>query len=982
MNDGAVTDENQQLVTPDSDSELSREEMLETIKKLQKENRQLNRKISLLQKKIDSADIAAQANKVIEDIRSLEQKKLEKYMKLLLEHSQIAIIMLDEGGRLAYCTNEFLRLAGIASFGLVNGRVLSDVFSFLGSDVIRNGAVTKFEEIKKSLQPITINTKIWFPANPTERLYTVHMTPITENGVFDGGIISCHDTTELRNAESEERTRLMLDSTPLACLLWTAKGRLIGWNKTTTELLGFKDEEMNADSFFDRCVEVQDDGVESPVKWNNLIREALDKGSVQTEWNCLINNDEMLPLDATFVRMPWKDSFRVAVYAADLRELRKREMAVRKANEENRMLEIEAKTADAASKAKSDFLATMSHELRTPMNVIIGMSELIPIENLNEKQKNFFYEIQNMSKTLLNLINDILDFSKIEAGKLDILPVHYSIRSQLDTVTSMFRFIAEKKWLKFSSYIADDVPDVLYGDEIRLRQILTNIISNAVKYTHEGSVGVTIGKTMKNGRAYMEIRVKDTGIGIREEDKERLFASFQQVDARKNRGIVGTGLGLAICKKLVDMMEGYIDIESEYGKGSVFIVLLPLVEGDAALLQLDRLDYAQNICNFAMARKDTPVKILVVDDMIENLTVAAGFLELHGIDADTALSGEEALKKVRNTRYDLLFMDQMMPEMDGLDTTRHIRALAETTGDKWFANMPVIALSANVESGAFQKFIEAGMNDSISKPIDSNMLNNKLASWLPPEKIEMCGKPQTVYDRGQRGKPSSEGDSVFEQLRALDCIDLDDGLQHTGSVPSYLKVIRQYCLGFEKSTLVLQQILEENDVRTYHVKVHALKGIFATLGVSALSKWAEKLEFASADEGTGGEGFSEICMEETTPFINECKAFFDRLPGELKSERTEKEPVKSTNGDKTLVTQKLKELKKALKTGHANSVNELVAELCGLSVDQETDGFISEVSRLSADFDYDIALKKIKEFLDGRKNKKFEANHSRDRRFA
>lgn len=525
----------------------------------------------------------------------------------------------------------------------------------------------------------------------------------------------------------------------------------------------------------------------------------------------------------------------------------------------------------------------------------------------------------------------------------------------------MFRLMAEKKYLTFSSYIADDVPDVLYGDDTRLRQILTNIISNAVKYTRQGYVGVTIGKTIKNNKAYLDMRIKDTGIGIRDEDKSKLFDSFQQFDARKNRGIVGTGLGLAICKKLVDMMEGSIGVESEYGKGSVFTVLFPLVEGDAAQLSLDRLSGLQDICNFVMVKKDNTVKTLVVDDMPENLTVAAGFLELHGIDVDTALSGEEALNKVRNARYDILFMDQMMPEMDGLDTTRYLRALAETTGDRWFTSVPIIALSANVESEAFQKFIEAGMNDSISKPIDSNLLNSKLAGWLPPEKIEFVSRPRTVYGRGQRKKQYR--DSVFEQLGTIDLIDLEEGLKHTGSVSSYLKVIRQYCFGFEKSTLALRKILEENDIKVYHTKVHALKGIFATLGVMSLSKWAGKLEFASADGN-----FSGTCLEETEPFIKECEAFFDRLPDALKADITEEAQVRNVKGDEIFFLKKINELKKTLETGHANSINELIAGLRKLSFDEKNEGFIREVSRLSADFDYDIALQKIKELLDDREN--------------
>ena len=274
-----------------------------------------------------------------------------------------------------------------------------------------------------------------------------------------------------------------------------------------------------------------------------------------------------------------------------------------------------------------------------------------------------------------------------------------------------------------------------------------------------------------------------------------------------------------------------------------------------------------------------------------------------------------------------------------------------------------------MESGAFQKFIGAGMNDSISKPIDSNMLNSKLAVWLPPEKIEFIGHPKTVYGKGEDRNRSHDDDPVFKQLGALDCIELEDGLQHTGSASSYLKVIRQYCLGFKKSTLDLQEILEKNDVKTYHIKVHALKGVFAVLGVKKLSKWAEKLEFASEDdESTAYGGFSVVCLEETAPFIKECTEFFNRLPAELKTGGTEEAAVKNAGGDITFLMQKLNELEKALESGYANSINELIGGLCKLSFDEKIDDFIRELSRLSADFDYDIALQKIKEFLDGRKN--------------
>jgi CheY-like chemotaxis protein/anti-sigma regulatory factor (Ser/Thr protein kinase) len=595
------------------------------------------------------------------------------------------------------------------------------------------------------------------------------------------------------------------------------------------------------------------------------------------------------------------------------------------------------------------------------MNVIIGMSELMPVENLTEKQKNFFWEIQNMSKTLLKLINDILDFSKIEAGKLDIVPTHYSVRTLLDTVYSMLSFIAEKKGLEFNARVACDVPDVLYGDEIRVRQILTNIVSNSIKYTHEGSINIDICKIKKKGKPYLKTRIKDTGIGIKKEDIPRLFGAFQQFDVRKNRGIVGTGLGLAICKKLVDMMGGVIEVESGYGKGSVFTVLLPLVEGDAALLKADRLYSVKKAGDFVTAKENADVKVLVVDDMPENLTVASGFLALHNIKADTALSGGEALEKVKKTRYDLVFMDQMMPEMDGLDAARYIRGLEEKTGDSWFGKMPIIALSANAVQGAVEKFIEAGMNDSINKPIEAKMLNSKLTLWLPPEKIE----------HGVERKTGAKDDEypIFEQLRKINAIDLEDGLQHTGSASSYIKVIKQYCSGFETSTLALSEILEKKDIDEYHIKIHALKGVFATLGVVSLSNWAEKLEFAAVDAKAANSGFPETCIAETAPFIEKCKAFFDSLPAAVKPESAVgKKDIKKDSGDASFVLRKLEELKAAFETGYTNSINEICDELGKLSFDEKTDSFIGELSRLAADFDYCIAEQKIGEFLNAGKN--------------
>jgi CheY-like chemotaxis protein len=524
----------------------------------------------------------------------------------------------------------------------------------------------------------------------------------------------------------------------------------------------------------------------------------------------------------------------------------------------------------------------------------------------------------------------------------------------------MFMFVARKKGLDFSLFIADDVPDVLYGDEIRVRQILTNIISNAVKYTRNGFVNVTINKVIMDGKYYLDAKIKDSGIGIKPEDKSKLFAAFQQLDTRKNHGIMGTGLGLAISKKLTDIMGGSINVESEYGKGSVFKVLLPIVEGDP-----NKLPAAAKNYDFVIVKDGECLNALVVDDMIENITVAKGFLELHGIEVDAALSGEEALKAVADKRYSIIFMDHMMPEMDGVDTSRRIRAMAEETGDPWFGNVPIIALSANVVTNILEKFKTAGMNDFIGKPIDSSVLNGKLAIWLPREKILFGGQPASKCGMFLNGSRISKEkwldeayeESVFVRLGGVEGINLKDGIAHTGGPLPYIKVMRQFCSGFDKSIATLQKLLEENDTKAYHIKIHALKGIFATLGVRALSEWAHRLEIASSEDSVGG--FPEICQRETTLFLKECKAFFDRLPDELKT----KEKKDKKKGDKENLAPRLIELESAFENGHANSINDIIKELRGLSFDEKTDGFISELSRLSADFDYDIAAQKTKDYL-------------------
>ncbi|MCD8349620.1 MAG: ATP-binding protein [Planctomycetaceae bacterium] len=376
--------------------------------------------------------------------------------------------------------------------------------------------------------------------------------------------------------------------------------------------------------------------------------------------------------------------------------------------------EYEKKRAEEMAKARTQFFATMSHELRTPMNAIVGIADILMAEDMPERQKGFVKDIKSSSESLLVIIDDILDVSRLDAGKLSLVPASFNLWRMLENVASLTEYLARDKNLVFTLHRDQGVPEYVVADEVRLRQILVNLLGNAVKFTPAGSVSLIV--TAQGDE--LRFDVADTGIGIRGEDREALFDAFRQVDTTRNRKVKGTGLGLSISMSLARIMGGSLEVESEYGKGSTFRVRVPLVSGEPTRMIKPERPEKEGIRAGA--------RVLVVDDNEINLRVARGLMGLFDLECDTAASGHEALDKVRDGGYDLVFMDHMMPEMDGVETTRRIRALGGL-----LSGVPIIAFTANSSAGVEAILLEAGMNDFLQKPIRKEALIRVLRRWLP-----------------------------------------------------------------------------------------------------------------------------------------------------------------------------------------------------------------------------------------------------------
>jgi len=694
--------------------------------------------------------------------------------------------------------------------------------------------------------------------------------------------------------------------------------------------------------------------------------------------------------------------------------------------------------------SKTSFLARISHEIRTPMNAIAGMSELILRKDVSPDVYDHAFNIKNASDNLLSIVNDILDYSKIESGDITITPGEYHFSSLLNDVISIIRMRIIDKPVRFVVNADSKIPDALYGDEARIRQILLNILSNSVKYTTEGFISVAImadiDETEKTVKLTFEIA--DSGSGIKEENVNKIFGDFVKLDFDSTRTIQGTGLGLAITQSLCAAMGGEISAYSKYGEGTTLTVTLPQTfteytpyatvldpETKTALIFEPRIIYANSVvcsidnlgvkCTLANdesmfynelrqdkykyvfvssymldgamdiikrlmlnaalilvseykdnlnvpdARvmsmpahslavadilndttesvvynfgKDTHIgftaptaRILVVDDIKTNLQVAEGLMAPYNMIIDTALSGPEAIAMCKETVYDLVFMDHMMPEMDGIEAMHKIRELDDGSG--FYKRLPIVTLTANAMAGMKEKFIQSGMDDFLAKPIELSKLNAILETWIPRNKMERYVKD------GTSAQPAEEGVEI-------DGVNTKIGLAMTGgSWKNYKKTLIIYYYDTKQRLLEIPQKLEEGDIKTYTTFVHALKSASASIGAHEASSLAAALE----DAATNGNML----------FISEHNDKFMKILSDLVSSiekvLLDAEPEEAVN-DIPFLHETLEKLKTALDEMDMTTIDELMAKLDTGKWDKELSGAIENISQYVLLFEYESAI--------------------------
>ena len=607
-----------------------------------------------------------------------------------------------------------------------------------------------------------------------------------------------------------------------------------------------------------------------------------------------------------------------------------------------------------ANRTKSEFLANMSHEIRTPINAIIGMDTMIMRESGEANIRNYARDIHSAGKTLLSLINDILDFSKIESGKLELVLGDYELSALINGIVNMIAPKAKSKKLELEVNVNPDIPDGLYGDEVRIEQIIINILNNAVKYTEKGKVTFNVDYAESEGGSIkLKVSISDTGIGIKQEDIDKLFSPYQRIEEQRNKKIEGTGLGMSITKNLLEKMGSRLEVASVYGEGSTFSFEIeqPVVRNEKIGDYRDRAEERDVVSNDVEKFHAPEAKLLIVDDVEMNLIVAKNLLKRIEVQIDTAGSGEEAIELAKVNQYDIIFLDSMMPVMNGEETMHNIRKLCELNFET-----PIIVLTAHAVKGAREEYLSLGYTNYLSKPLDGAKLEAMIQSYLPDEKIifvdeDKAKETVSSYSNASEEKTDEKSEEL-ELISKIDGIDADKGVETAGGEDAYILICHNFYDTAKMRIEMIKEAYGKEDYDNYTIQVHALKSSARLIGAFELSEEALELETA------GREGNVDYIKNNTAEALVKYEWFYDRLGEAFGEKADDAEDDRPVIADEDL-KQSLSEMAELLEAFDFDTAKELFDSLAEYKMPDDFKDTYNNMKTRMAELDRDGVLELI-----------------------
>lgn len=619
--------------------------------------------------------------------------------------------------------------------------------------------------------------------------------------------------------------------------------------------------------------------------------------------------------------------------------------------EANALAEEARQEALAANAAKGKFLAHMSHEIRTPINAVLGMDTMILRETKDMQIKEYALDIQNAGQSLLSLINDILDFSKIESEKLEIIPVEYDMSSLIHDISNMIKAKAEAKKLELVIHVDETLPSKLLGDDVRIRQVLVNLLNNAVKYTQSGRVTLSVSGRVAGRKAILDCSVSDTGIGIKGEDIEKLFKEFERIEERRNRNIEGTGLGINITTQLLLLMGSRLQVESEYGKGSRFYFTLEqqIVDSTPIGNLEERIRKQSKEYTYTSTFTAPEADILVVDDNLINLKVFVNLLKRTQLNVDVADSGKECLQLACKKHYDLIFLDHMMPEMDGIETFHHMKEMETSL----CGNTPVIALTANAITGAKEMYLAEGFDAFLPKPVNPVKLEQLILKLLPRDLLHFDVEEESEESTADTNKGHQRPASVEINLPVVEGIDWSYGLMHLTEQELLINMVSDFYKIIESEADKLDGFYDKihvdaNMVVQYRIKVHSMKSTANLIGATVIGGMAKFLEDAARH--------GELAVLETLHpiFIKEWRSYKEKLTECMQMIcKHDTASEKKKPADKTEIFSYLKVLKEAAEEMDIDVMDENIEKLQSYQYPDEMQSQIDKLSVLVTNMEVD-----------------------------